>query len=115
MQERADPRALLNGERELTLTARCWSAIGNWKAATLPLIEKYASLVVDAYRRATAQNGEPGVFSADVDVLCAEFPTTEFEGEARRVSGRMLILLSPSGKTITTSKLPPVRERIGDH
>ncbi len=26
---------------------------------------------------------------------------------------RMLILLSPSGKTITTSKLPPVRERIG--
>jgi hypothetical protein len=60
-------------------------------------IEEYAPLVVDAYRRVAAQNGEPGVFSADVDVMCAEFAPGEFEGEARRVSGRSVLVLINAG------------------
>jgi hypothetical protein len=59
--------------------------------------EKYAPLVIDAYSRAAAQNDEPGMFSADVDVMCAEFPTGEFEGEARRVSDRSVLVLINSG------------------
>jgi hypothetical protein len=60
-------------------------------------IEQHAPLVIDAYRRAAAQNGEPGVFSADVDVMCAEFPTGEFEGEARRVSSQSVLVLINAG------------------
>jgi hypothetical protein len=60
-------------------------------------IEEHAPLVVDAYRRGAAQNGEPGLFSADVDVMCAEFPTGAFEGEARRVSGRSVLVLINAG------------------
>jgi hypothetical protein len=60
-------------------------------------IEEYAPLVIDAYRRAAAQNGEPGVFSPKVEVMCAEFPTGEFGGEARRVSGRSVLVLINSG------------------
>jgi hypothetical protein len=60
-------------------------------------IEQHAPLVVDAYRRAAAQNGEPGLFSAEVDVMCAEFPTGEFEGEARRVSSQSVLVLINSG------------------
>jgi hypothetical protein len=58
-------------------------------------IERYAPQVVDDYRRAAARNDEPGAFSADVGVMCAEFPTGEFEGEARSVcDGNVLVLVN---------------------
>jgi hypothetical protein len=60
-------------------------------------LESFAPQVMAAYQQAADQNREPGLFSDDVQVMVAEFPTGEFGGSVRLVGESGALALINSG------------------
>jgi hypothetical protein len=85
---------VLTDVRNALITRRDFQGILN---SVSDQIEEFAPQVMESYHRAAQQNKEPGLFSTDVDVMCAEFPKGEFEGSARPVGQRGVLVLINSG------------------